>query len=315
MSPKMIGFAATGPDAPGVLAAIQRAEELGISAAWMTSGGGGGDALTIFAGAAMRTQSILLGTAIVPTYPRHPVVMVQQANVIAQLAPGRFRLGIGPSHRPTMTESYGVDFKAPLGHLREYMKIAKTLLSTGSVDFDGRHYVAHAKIGHPTDIPVMASALQEKSFRVCGAESDGAISWVCPPAYLRDVALPAMKGGAQEAGRPVPPLIAHAPVSVHENAGEVREAVRAQIMNPRLPFYQQMFASAGFPEASSGTWSDGMVDATVFWGSESQVAEKLNGLFAMGASEVLVTPVLAGSNPEASRERTLKLLGEVARSG
>ena len=86
-------------------------------------------------------------------------------------------------------------------------------------------------------------------------------------------------------------------------------------MNPRLPFYQRMFAAAGFPEASSGTWSDGMIDATVLWGNESQAAEKLEGLFAMGSTEVLVTPVLAGSDRDASRDRTLRLLGEVAKSG
>ena len=315
MSPKAIGIAATGADSHAVLAQIKRAEELGITAAWLTSGVAGIDALTLFAGVAVQTERILLGTAIVPTYPRHPVVMAQQASVIGQLAPGRFRLGIGSSHRPTMVDNYGVNFRAPLGHLREYLEISKKLLRDGSVDFDGSYYTAHARIPHPVDMPVMASALQPRSFEICGAESDGAISWVCPGAYLKTIALPAMQSGAKGAGRPVPPLITHAPIAVHENADEVREAVREQIMNPRLPFYQRMFAAAGFPEASSGTWSDGMIDATVLWGNESQVAEKLEGLFAMGSTEVLVTPVLAGSDRDASRDRTLRLLGEVAKSG
>ena len=56
----------------------------------------------------------------------------------------------------------------------------------------------------------MASALQRGSFELCGEEADGAISWICPGIYLRDVALPAMQLGAERAGRPVPPLIAHA---------------------------------------------------------------------------------------------------------
>lgn len=314
MSPRRIGVSLQGPDSVEILANIRRAEELGIHAAWLTTGGAGLDALTIYGSAAVHTTRILLGTSIVPTYPRHPLSVGQQAQAIAQLAPGRFRLGVGPSHQPTMVETFGADFRAPLGHLSEYLTILKDLLHQGAVDFDGRFYSAHAGIGDPLDVPVMASALGPKAFELCGAESEGAISWVCPGAYLKDVALPALKRGAERAGRDVPPLIAHAPVCVHENAEEVRSAVRDQIRNPRLPFYQHMFAGAGFPEASSGDWSDAMIDATALWGSESEVAEKLEGLLSIGATEVLASPVRAGSDPEASLERTLRLLGQVSKS-
>ena len=123
-----------------------------------------------------------------------------------------------------------------------------------------------------------------------------------------------MQAGAQRAGRPVPPLIAHAPVCVHDHAEEVRAAVRQQIMNPRLPFYQNMLVAAGFPEATQGTWSDRMIDAAVFWGDEARVAERLRQLLAWGATEVLASPVLAGQHQAASLERTLRLLGQVAQS-
>jgi len=58
------------------------------------------------------------------------------------------------------------------------------------VDFDGTYYKAHDAIAQPLDVPVMTSALQRDSFELCGEEADGAISWVCPGPYLRDVALP-----------------------------------------------------------------------------------------------------------------------------
>jgi alkanesulfonate monooxygenase SsuD/methylene tetrahydromethanopterin reductase-like flavin-dependent oxidoreductase (luciferase family) len=121
--------------------------------------------------------------------------MAQQVQVIAQLAPGRFRLGVGPSHRTTMQRMFGHEFRSPLGHLREYVQILKSLFQQGSVDFDGKYYQAHASIAAPVDVPVMASALRSGSFEFCGAEADGAISWLCPGAYLREVALPAMKKG------------------------------------------------------------------------------------------------------------------------
>lgn len=182
------------------------------------------------------------------------------------------------------------------------------------MDFDGTYYKAHAAIAQPLDVLVMASALQRNSFELCGEEADGAISWVCPGPYLRDVALPAMRVGAERAGRSVPPLIAHAPVCVHDNAAEVYAAVREQIMNPRLPFYQHMFIATGFPEAKNGTWSDGMIDATVLWGKEARVTERLYELLAWGATEILVTPVPAGANRSASLDRTLHLLGHAAQA-
>jgi alkanesulfonate monooxygenase SsuD/methylene tetrahydromethanopterin reductase-like flavin-dependent oxidoreductase (luciferase family) len=211
-------------------------------------------------------------------------------------------------------EAMGLTFTAPLGHLREYVRILKALLQTGRVDVDGTYYKAHDAISAPLDVPVMASALQRGSFELCGEEADGAISWICPGIYLRDVALPAMRAGAERAGRAVPPLIAHAPVCVHEHADEVRAAVREQIMNPRLPFYQRMLVAAGFPEADQGTWSDRMIDAGVLWGNETQVEKRLHELLAFGATEILATPVLAGSNRTASLDRTMRLLGRVAQS-
>src|SRR5215475_10364346 len=302
MPHRLLGVAVRGDKTHEVLALIEQAEHLGLHAVWMTTGGARLDSITIFAAAALRTQHIKLGTSIVPTFPRHPLVMVQQAQVVAQLAPGRFRLGVGPSHRPTI-EAMGIQFTSPLSHLREYLRVLKPLLQQGRVDVDGDYYTAHESIPEPLDLPVMASALQRGAFELCGEEADGAISWFCPGVYLRDVALPAMRRGAERAGRPVPPLIAHAPVCVHDNATEVRAAVREQIQNPRLPFYRQMLMAAGFPEAEDGTWSDAMIDAVVLAGDEARVAERLHTLLAYGATEVLASPVLAGRDRTPSLER------------
>ena len=311
MAEKLVGTAVTGGTITEIQAKIQRAEELGIHAAWMTTGGASLDSLTCFAASAAGTSSIKLGTSIVPTYPRHPLVAVQQAQVVAQLAPGRLRLGVGPSHRPLM-ESMGINFHAPLAHLREYLQILKALLQTGLVDFDGDHYSAHASIAGPLDVQVMGSALQKGSFELCGAEADGAISWVCPATYLRDVALPAMKKGADQAGRLVPPLIAHVPICVHDNLEEVRAAMRAQFGHPGLPFYQNMLIAAGYPEAREGKWSDAMIEGVAILGDEETAAQKIQELLAMGATEVLASPITAGSDPAASLERTTKLLAQAA---
>src|SRR3990172_8846600 len=144
-----IGVHVAAPDADGLLTGIEEAERLGIPAAWLTTSGAGPDALTVLAAAAVRTERIRLGTAITPIFPRHPLMVVQQVQVVAKLAPGRFRLGLGTSHGATVEGIFGIEFKAPLAHLREYIHIVRTLLREGAVDFAGRHRRAQARLAAP----------------------------------------------------------------------------------------------------------------------------------------------------------------------
>src|SRR6476660_10296478 len=133
MANAIIGMQVAATDAAELLAAIEQAEKLGVQAVWTTSEGV--DALTLFAAAAVRTQRVLMGTAIVRAATRHPVSMAQQAAVIAQLAPHRLRLGIGPVNA-RQASIYGPAPKRPLAHLRAYIRAVKSLLETGKVDID-----------------------------------------------------------------------------------------------------------------------------------------------------------------------------------
>jgi F420-dependent oxidoreductase-like protein len=301
-----VGLFVQGRDAKSIVEAIQRAESMNIPAVWLTMGGAGADAPGVFAAAAMVTERIKFGTSIIPTWPRHPIAIAQQAAVLAALAPGRFRLGIGPSHEPAMVRMLGVKWESPLGHLREYLHVLQELLHKGSVDFEGKWVTARAQIAAPVDVPVMASALREGSFRTCGELADGAISWVCPWEYLRGTALPALKAGAAKAGRPVPPLIAHVPISVHDNADEVRSAAKEQVgFYARVPFYAAMFANAGFPDATAGM-SDALVDSLVAYGDQEAVVSRLRQIKAEGAGEIIAHPVLAGADRAAALTRAME---------
>ena len=314
MAQQRIGMVVTAADSNAALRAVEDLENRGVGAAWMTSGStGGGDSLGVFTAAGARTHNILFGTAITQTFPRHPIAVAQQALTLAQLAPGRFRLGLGTSGQGGVEQMLGINFRAPLAHLREYVRIMKALLQDGSVNFSGRYYQAHTSIPAPVDVPVMAAALGESAFEMCGAEADAAISWVCPGVYLRDVALPAMNRGADRAGRAAPPLIAHVPVCVHDDPEEAREAIAEQFRGfARAPFYRNMFNSAGFPEVTEGVWSPGMVDAVAVSGSEEQVTQGLQALLEMGAAELMVSPVAAGPDREGSLDRTTALVAQVS---
>ena len=309
-TPNRIGVSVSAVNSNEALSLVEDLERRGLAAAWMASGSAGGaDSLSVSAIAAVRTQKIMLGTAITQTFPCHPIAVAQQALVLAQLAPGRFRLGLGTSGRAGTEQSLGVNYRAPLAHLREYIQIEKALLQEGSVDFSGRYYQAHSSISSPVNVPVMAAALGARAFQMCGEVSDGAISSLCPGSYLRDVALPAMRVGAEMAGRPVPPLVAQVPVCVNDNADEARQAIRQRFaFFARAPFYQNMFIAAGFPEVSEGIWSDAMIDAVAAYGDEDKVLEHLQKLFTIGASEISVSLVAAGADRTGSLERTLQLL-------
>jgi len=290
-------------DAPEFVEQVQQAEAAGIRVAWTTIGGAGGpDPLTVAAAAFTATDSIDIGTAIVPTWPRHPIMLAQQAQALEQLAPGRLRLGIGPSHEPMMTQNFGVEWSAPLTNLREYLQVIRSLLSTGEVDFEGRHVTARASIRDPYEVTLMASALRPRSFETCGELTDGAISWMCPKQFLLEEALPAVARGAAQAGRPIPPLIAHVPMLVTEDRGEVRRLMSQLGRYSQIPFYRAMFEAAGYPNVDDG-YPDELLDDLVVSGTESEVAERLASYIEAGCGEVLAAPLIDPDDREGSFER------------
>jgi F420-dependent oxidoreductase-like protein len=308
----LIGVHIAGANAAQLVDGIVAAEQAGIECAWMTSGGVAPDPLAVFSAAAMKTTRIKFGTSIIPTFPRHPLAMVQGAVAVDSLAPGRLRLGVGPSHKPAVESTFGIPFDRPLQHLREYLTILRAALQDGKVQFEGKRLTARAQLAAPTGVTVMASALRPNGFSLCGELAEGAISWVCPLPYLRDVAVPAIRAGAAKAGRTPPPLVAHVPVAVTEDVAAVRQAAARQVgFYPRVPYYSQMFQDAGFPEAKEGQLSDRMVDALVIHGSAAQVKDRLRALPSFGAGELLAMPIVP-QDDRGTLARTLKVLGELA---
>ncbi len=304
MTTYRVGVAIQGRDAAEAVAQIRQAEAAGVEAAWATIGGAGGDdPIAAYAAALVQTERILLGTAIVQTWPRHPILIAQQTLALDALAPGRFRLGIGPAHEGNMERTYGVDFTAPLTNLREYLTILTALLHTGEVDFVGKQVTARTRLRTTTDTPVMGSALRPRSFELCGALADGAISWMCPRTYLVQQALPALQRGAEQANRETPPLIAHVPIAVVPDRAAARDLVRTQLANySRTPFYQLMFEEAGYPTVADG-YSDALLDDLLISGTEQEVAEQLRALQDLGFGEILAHPVIDPNDRETSIAR------------
>jgi F420-dependent oxidoreductase-like protein len=305
-----IGLAVFGPDAAAVVSTIVAAEKAGVRQIWMTQSGLAADTLTIFAAAAARTTSVRLGTAVVPTYPRHPLMMAQQALALGDLAPGRLRLGIGPSHRPSIEGMYGIPMSAPLEHLREYANVLRAVLWEGEVDYKGRFFTVKARLPRTPRTPILISALGEGAFQLAGEVSDGAISWVCPVPYLLEKALPALRAGAEKSGRAAPPLVAHIPVALSQDRPAVLAAARRQLGRyGQLPFYAGMFAHAGFPVTADSTMTDELLDSLVVSGDEATVKQRLTDLLASGLDELLVMGI-AVADAAGEQERLTRLIGQ-----
>jgi F420-dependent oxidoreductase-like protein len=306
MTTSGIGLVLNRPNPSVALRAIARAEQRGIAQVWSTVGGSNPDAVTVFAAAALRTQRITFGTAIVPVYPRHPLVLATQALVLADLAPGRFRLGVGPSHKPTVEGMFGIPMRRPLDYLREYVTVLRQLLWEGQAEYSGAFFDVHGGLPAgvtPPRTPILTSALRAAAFRLAGEVADGALSWLCPIPYLLQTALPALRAGAAAAGRPTPPLVAHVPVAVHTDRAAIRTKGGAFLGRyGRLPFYANMFADAGFPMQPDGSPSTALIDGLILAGGPVEVAARLRQIQEAGLPElmVMVVPIEDQESEEAA---------------
>ncbi len=306
-----IGLVVSGMDTKAAVTAIVTAEAAGVQQIWMTQSTPLPDTLTTFAASAVQTQHIRMGTAIVPTYPRHPLALAQQVLALHDLAPDRLRLGIGPSHRPVIEGIYGLSMPTPMEHLREYVGILRTILWDGKIDHTGRFYTIKSTFPRTPRTPILVSALREGAYYVAGEVSDGAISWVSPVPYLLNRALPALRAGATRAARAVPPLVAHIPVALSEDRPAVLAAARKQLGRyGRLPFYASMFAEAGFPVSEDGTMSDELLDSLVVSGNEANIAARLTELLHNGLDELLFMSISV-TNAGEEQTRLAKLVGQL----
>jgi F420-dependent oxidoreductase-like protein len=310
-----VGLVVDGTNAAAAVTMIAAAEAAGVRQIWMNQGPWFRDALTIFGAATTKISTIRLGTSIVPTYPRHPLVLAQQALSLYDIAPGRLRLGIGPSHRSIIEDIYGLPQTTPLAHLREYVKVLRAALWEGKVDHHGRFFNVVSTLPGTAQIPILISTLGKKAFELAGEIADGAISWICPVPYLLRTGLPALRTAATAANRhsaSPPPLVAQVPVALSQDRHSVMAAGHRFVdMYAKLPFYAKMFADAGFPLTAGQTAvPDGLVDSLIVSGDEATVAARFTELLAAGLDELMVSLV---PTKDAADEQTrlMQLIGQL----
>jgi F420-dependent oxidoreductase-like protein len=243
-------FLNPGADLPPAVALAHRADALGYESLWVTHGIGRDALLTLsaFAHAAPRAG---LGTGVIPIYPRHPVLLAQEALTLSDVSGGRLRLGIGVSHRPVMEGALGLDMGRPLEVIREYVTVLRAAL-TGKVAHQGARYHVSWQSGLPKlppPPPIFLAGLAPRMLELAGEIADGVVLWLAAPAYVRDHALPAIRRGRARAGKPPEgfEIVAAVPAALTVDRAGATALFRTELQRYLvLPFYRAMLEQSGF---------------------------------------------------------------------
>ena len=278
---------------------ISAAEADGFDSYWLPQHFGA-DMLTIIAMAGMQTNRIELGTAVIPTYPRHPVALAQQALTAQVAVGGRLTLGIGVSHRSTIEDWLGLSYDHPVRHIEEYLSVLRPLLHESGVDFQGSEFQVAGELQIPdADMvvcPVLLAALGPRMLEIAGRLADGTVTWMTGPNTLRDHVIPRIRDAAEAAENPVPRVCVGFPVAVTEHTERARaRADRLFQHYAVLPSYRAVLEREGVE-------SPGEIAIV---GDEYAVEDRLRALADIGATDLLATifPV-DGSQASVSRTRS-----------
>jgi 5,10-methylenetetrahydromethanopterin reductase len=262
------------------------------------------DAMTVLSVVAQAVPTIRFGTAVVPTYTRHPWALAQQALTTAALTEGRFALGVGLSHRVVVEDMWGLSFERPVAHLRQYLDVLAPLLEERRVDHSGPDVSAHGRLElPPTRCPLLVAALGPRMLELAGARCDGTITWMTGPATLAGHTVPTLAGAARRAGREAPRVVVGVPVCVTSDSSTARDrAAQAYRAYGRLPSYRAMLDREGL---------DGPADLALI-GGEDEVRQRLVGYAQAGTTDLAASEF---GPTVTDRRRTRALLADVARHG
>lgn len=263
----------------------------------------GHDTMTALAVVATQVPRIELGTSVVPTFPRHPHAIAQQAHTVAAASRGRFTLGIGLSHKVVIENMFGLSYDKPVRHLREYLSVLMPLSRNEPASFDGQMYQVQATVNaNGSDgFGVVVAALGEQMLRVTAALADGTLTWCTGPATLAAHTIPTLTRAAAEAGRPAPRVIAALPVCVTEDK-EQAAARAAETFSAYgvLPSYRAMLDREGVA---------GPADIAII-GTTAEVQDRIAALAGIGVTEFAA--VEFGATPDESadtRQALREMLG------
>lgn len=281
----------------GVIKFARRADSAGFHSLWMANIFGL-DAISTLTLLGRETSNIELGTAVVPSYPRHPAAIAQQALTAGVAADGRFTLGLGLSHKLVIEDMFGLSYDKPAKHMQEYLEVLVPLLRGEAADHSGDLYNVHCQfdIAGLKPVPLIVAALGPKMLKLAGAMSDGTTTWMTGAQTLESHIIPSINKAADEAGRAAPRIVAGLPIALTDDV----EAAQATIdkgleIYGMLPSYRAMLDREGVAGPSG----------VAMLGDEAALGKKIQHLRDIGVTDFSAA---IASVEEGGFERTLAFL-------
>jgi F420-dependent oxidoreductase-like protein len=239
--------AATGNSLADIVAFSKSAEARGFDTIWLASIFGL-DAVGTLALCGWETEKIEFGTAVTPTYPRHPTALAQQAVTTSVACDGRFALGIGLSHKLVIEDMLGLSYAKPASHMKEYLQVIGPLLKGEAVDFQGSEYTCKLALDVPgaTPVPLLIAALGPKMLEIAGTFADGTLTWVTGPKTLEQHIIPCISKAAEAAGKTAPRIVAGLPIAVTDDVEGAKQTIAKELkIYGILPSYRAMLDREG----------------------------------------------------------------------
>jgi F420-dependent oxidoreductase-like protein len=243
-------FISVGRSLDTALDRVRLAEQLGYHSVFTTHVAGR-DSLTVLGAYANVTESIQIGTGVMPIYSRTPVATAQQAATIDEMANGRLTLGIGVSHRVIVENWFGSEIGKPVVEMRDYVAVLRAIFAGEDPPQSERFPTRFRFMGvEPrADLPIYIAGLSPKMLELAGEVADGVILWLCNPDYIRDIVVPHVREGRRKAGKSLDgfDIVAAVPTAVTDEVDGARATLRADLAPYfLLPFYRKMIERSGY---------------------------------------------------------------------
>jgi probable F420-dependent oxidoreductase len=247
----------------------QEAERRGYTDAWSYEADGL-DCFSALAPVAL-AGNLRLGTAIANVFTRGPATLAMSAAGVAELAPGRFCLGLGAGSQPIVEAWNGGRFALPATRVRETVQVVRAALTGQRVVFRGKTVTVDGfRLARPPEhpVPIYVAALRPGMLKVAGEVADGVIlNWLAAGDVPRVVGI--VREAAAAAGRDpaaveiTARLLVNADPPGPESDTSVRRHVTAYLNVPVYRAYQEWLGRGGALGPMWQAWERGDRKAAV----------------------------------------------------
>lgn len=293
----MIGADGARNSLDDVIDIAKNAEAAGLDNVWLANIFSF-DAITTLALVGRETQRIGLGTAVTPTYPRHPTAIAQQALTTAAASNNRFTLGIGLSHQIVIESMLGLSYDKPARHMREYLSVLMPLARGEQVDFTGEQYNVHGlalDVPGAERLPVVVAALGPVMLKLAAQMADGTNTWMVGPKTMEEHIMPCL----HNAGNADPTVVAGLPIVLTTNVDAAKEKIAQDLtIYGQLPSYRAMLDREG---------AAGPADIAIV-GDENQLRGQIKRFEDLGVTDFNAAIM---SVEDGAYDRTLEFLSTI----